>query len=126
LSLLEILLENYHILQDCENLDLKPYYLDLEKALKEVSFTPDEQLVLQHVYFTIPDLPERDREDKNGSSRGRPLGGTVQKQVGDLLVNGKSRAWAYMAVAKVKKNIIQKISDYLGPGYEVGDLSRDM
>lgn len=91
---------------------------DLDRALIHAPLDEEERALILVLYLMEPTYPTRGKPDKNGNSSGRPPGGTTQAEVAKFLAGDKSPAARENKTSRVLKRAAQKISDYLGEGYE--------
>lgn len=92
---------------------------DLDRALVEAPLDEEERALLIVLYLTEPThRPIRGKPDKNGGQSGRPPGGNTQAQVAKLIAEDKTPAARENKTSRILKRAAQKISDYLGEGYD--------
>jgi len=104
-------MESYDTFRETPDIESRSIVLDVQKAIKESPLTTKEKLVLAKLYFSGPQPPERDRPDKNGNTRGRPLGGATTVTVAQEL------NMDFRRVNEIKQTAITKIATQLGEGY---------
>lgn len=72
----QILLQNYHLLQESENPALRDVLIDLQKAIAEAELTDLEKQIIQASYVDPPEIPIRT------GKRGKPKGaGSIRSAV---------------------------------------------
>jgi len=113
LKLIEVFLEGYYVFKESPDIESRDFVMDIENAIRSTSLTTREKLVLMKLYFSGPQPPERDRLDKNGDTRGRPLGGATVFTVGQEL------NMDFRRVNEIKQQAIQKIAETLGNDFGV-------
>ncbi len=100
---------------DSELIHLKA---DIDRALKEAPLDEEERAVITLLYLSDPtEYPVR-KLNRNGGESGRPLGGTTQGYVGNLVVEeDKSDNAKNIWISRTLKRAIQKLEEFLGDGY---------
>lgn len=109
----EVYLEGYHAFEDSEDVESRYILIDIRNAIRNAPLTLEEKLVLKRLYFDEPMPPQRDKQDKNGFTNGRPAGGSTQTSLADELNIG------FRDISRIKQSAILKISEYLGDEYNV-------
>lgn len=100
--------------------DLLAIRNDIERALRDVPFTPEEMEVLGAYFLIDPDPPERNRVNKNGTTSGRPRGGSTQGRIAQLMIDAeKSQNAKNIAISRILRRIYDKLGAYLGDDYDV-------
>jgi len=109
------ILKNYNELKETSDSNLISYKLDIDKALLEAPLNEEEKAVIEMLYLSDPiEYPIR----KDGES-GRPLGGTTQTLVGNLVIeDDKSENARNIRISRTIKKASEKLASYLGEPYE--------
>lgn len=97
--------------EDSEDVESRYILIDIRNAIANATLTLEERLVIRRLYFDEPQPPQRDKQDKNGFTNGRPAGGTTQTGLAEELNIG------FRDISRIKQSAILKISEYLGEDY---------
>jgi len=108
----ETFLENYHAFNESGNLDYRLFLLDVNTAMWEAPLTMIERQIVQRLFIEPPISPLRDTLAKDGTTRGRPRGGTTQTTLCEELSIEKS------TLSNLKRSAINKMAVYLGDAYD--------
>jgi hypothetical protein len=116
-KLAQVLLEQFHLLDDSANLDDRDMLMDLNNALVSAGLTIVEWQVIKAMYMSEPVAPMRD------GNRGRPVGGSIKGELAVELFGeptwGSKSIGMNSARYKFERNLesaLQKIEDVLGYG----------
>lgn len=110
---IEVFLENFHTFQESGNEDSRLFLMDLNTAMYNAPLTSLERKIINRLFIEPPTPPMRDKLDKDGFSRGRPVGGTTQAALCEEMALDKS------TLSNLKWSAIEKMAAYLGEEYEV-------
>ena len=109
----EVYLEGFHLFELSEDTESRYIIMDIRNAILKAPLTMEEKQVLKRLYFDEPIPPQRDKQDKNGFTNGRPSGGTTQASLAEEFNTD------FREISRLKQSAIQKIADYLGSEYGV-------
>lgn len=108
-----VFLENYHAFMESGDLDSRLFLMDLNTAMWNAPLTSRERQIIQRLFIEPPKPPVRDKVDKDGYHRGRPVGGTTQTLLCEELGLEKS------TLSNIKKSAIDKMAAFLGEAYDI-------
>lgn len=115
------ILRNFHELPHGDS-ELGLIRMDIEHALRAVSFTEEEANVLRALFLIEPEPPGREpRTNRAGTQSGRPSGGTTQTLIAQIMLDQeKSQNAANIMVTRILKRACAKLAAYLGDDYQDG------